>query len=139
MILISTDVLREIRRDIAENLAKRDLPGSQKAMKSCPIKRKARLAISLRRPNGRQIARQLDCCASATARPRRGTNIAVLRPRLRLQTPYRARLRVESRDNACAIGQHRCAMSRLADAFVVPSVRTGSPILRWLKDMASNG
>jgi len=36
VILISTDVLREIWRDIAENLAKRDLPGSQKTMKVLP-------------------------------------------------------------------------------------------------------
>jgi len=36
VILISTDVLREIRRDIAENLAKRDLPGSQRVTKLSP-------------------------------------------------------------------------------------------------------
>jgi len=33
VILISSDVLREIRRDIAENLAKGDLPGSRKTTK----------------------------------------------------------------------------------------------------------
>jgi hypothetical protein len=33
MILISTDVLRQIRRDIAENLGKRGLPGSPKTGK----------------------------------------------------------------------------------------------------------
>src|SRR5262245_59923912 len=79
------------------------------------------------------------CISQTTVRPRRGTSIAVLRLRRRFQTPCRAPLRAESRDNACAIGQHRCAMSRLADAFVRPSVHTGLLILRWLKDMASNG
>src|SRR6185503_9111290 len=79
------------------------------------------------------------CISQTTVRPRRGTSIAVLRLRLPFQTLCRARLRVESRDNVCVIGQHRCAMSRLADVFVRPSVHTGSPILRWLKDKASNG
>jgi hypothetical protein len=40
VILVSTDVLREIRRDIAENLAKRRFPGAQKTNEaSCPIGR----------------------------------------------------------------------------------------------------
>src|SRR4030095_4387982 len=63
------------------------------------------------------------CISQTTVRPRRGTSIEVLRLRLRFQTPCRARLHAESRDNVCAIGQHRYAMSRLADAFVAPFVR----------------
>src|SRR5207247_8284418 len=55
-----------------------------------------------------EISCGAGCICQTSAWPRRGTNIAVLRPRLRLQTPYRARLRVESHDNVCAIGRHRC-------------------------------
>src|SRR5262245_50252128 len=86
-----------------------------------------------------EICCEGDCIGQTTVRLRLGRDIAVLRQRLPFQEPCRARLRVESRDNVCANGQHRCAKSRLADAFVAPSVRTESPILRWLKDMASNG
>src|SRR5882724_2964701 len=82
-----------------------------------------------------ELCCEWDCIGQTTVWPKLGTNIAVLRRRLQFQTPCRPRPGVESRDNACAIGQHRCAVWRLADAFVAPSVRTGSPILRWPKDM----
>jgi hypothetical protein len=41
VILISTDVLREIQRDIAENLAKGDFPDGRRQRSRAPIKRKA--------------------------------------------------------------------------------------------------
>ena len=62
VILISTDVLREIRRDIAENLGKRDFPDRRRQRSRAPIRRKARL---MTRIANREKAIEIQCCFSS--------------------------------------------------------------------------
>jgi hypothetical protein len=81
------------------------------ALRSCMVTAFDGLNSLSRSPFSLRLLGEWVAFVRVKQRLRRGISIAILRRPQRLQRPCRALFRVELRDNACAIGQHRCVTS----------------------------